>query len=238
MILNISMLACNYIDYFTRHLDLVVIVISISALILSIISFIFNRKDKKIEHDYSMAIKDFEVQKEKIRRFERNDDKFENRMNLITTLKPYFDIKLHGDDFDTDNINGSLRLKIGIGLINIGKDTAVNVNLFPYNSSSEFLFENNDDEENRSLVDIYFSDGYVKVGEVIKLRIIKDILDADRDNQSIKFKIKYNDLIGNLYEQEFKITYSNYMFGGFERENKSYPPQIIEYADNKSGKTI
>lgn len=189
MILNISMLACNYIDYFTKYLDLVAIVISISALILSIISFIYNRKDKKIEHDYSNAMIELERQKENIRRLERNDDKIEKRLNLITILKPYFDIKLNSKDFDTDNIKGSLRLKIGIGLINIGKDTAVNVNLFPYNSSSEFLFENNDDEENRSLVNIYFSDDYVKVGEVIKLWIIKDILDSDREINVLNLKL-------------------------------------------------
>lgn len=72
----------------------------------------------------------FEEEKENIRRLERASDVMENRLNLVSTLMPYFDIKLHGDDFDTGFIEGVLRLKIGIGLINIGKDTAVNIELF------------------------------------------------------------------------------------------------------------
>lgn len=211
-------------------LDLIALIISGLALVLSLINFIYSRKDKKIEHDYSNAMIELEQQKGSIRKLERNDDKFDNRLTLITTLKPYFDIKLNRNDFDNNNIKGAFRLKIGIGLINIGKDTAVNVKIFPYSLSSEFLFENNDDEENKSLVDVYFSENFAKVGDVIKLWIIKDILDVDRGNQCIKFKVKYNDLIGNSYEQEFEFKYSNHLFGGFEKENISYPPKIIEYA--------
>lgn len=213
-------------------LDRMPMIISGLAFILSLISFIYGRKDKKDEKYYKESMQKFEEEKENIRRLERASDIMENRLNLVSTLMPYFDIKLHGDDFDTDFIEGVLRLKIGIGLINIGKDTAVNVELFPYSSSSKSLFKNNNNKENKSVVDVYFSENFAKVDDVIKLRIIKDILDVDRDNQYIKFRIRYYDLIGNLYEQEFKIAYSNYMFGGFERENKSYPPQIIEYAKN------
>ena len=189
-------------------------------------------KYEEYEKSYRESMKKFEEEKENIRRLERTYDIMENRLNLISTLMPYFDIKLRDADFDTDFIEGVLRLKIGLGLINIGKDTAVNVELFPYSSSIKALYKNNNSEENKSVVDVYFSENFAKVDDVIKLRIIKDILDADRDNQYIKFRIRYYDLIGNLYEQEFEIAYSNYMFGGFEKKNKSYPPQIIEYAKN------
>lgn len=232
MMSYISNLVADRTQYLSQHLEMLALLISILAFILSLISFIYNRKDKKIEHDYSRAMKEFEEQKENIRRLERNDDKFENRLNLISILKPYLDIKLYSEDFDTCYTEDNAFLKIGIGLINIGKDTAVNIELSPYSDLNIFNFKKSDDEENKTVLDGYLSENSVKVDDVIKLWIMKEILDVDRENQCIKFKIKYYDLIGNLYEQEFEFTYSNHPFGGFEKEKKSYPPRIIEYAKN------
>ena len=44
----------------------------------------------------------------------------------------------------------------------------------------------------------------------------------------IQFKIRYNDLIGNLYEQKFRFGYDNYVLKGYNRNNSSYQPKLIK----------
>lgn len=75
-------------------LDWLPIIISGFALILSIASFIYGRKDKKDEKSYKKSMQKFEEEKENIRQLERKSDIIENRLNLVSALMPYFDLRL------------------------------------------------------------------------------------------------------------------------------------------------
>ena len=44
----------------------------------------------------------------------------------------------------------------------------------------------------------------------------------------VQFKIRFSDLVGNLYEQKFRFGYDNYLVKGFNRNSTSYLPKFIE----------
>lgn len=207
-------------------------IISGLAFILSLISFIYGRKDKKDEKYYKESMKEFEKEKENIRRLERNDDKFENRLNLVSTLMPYFDLRLKNINFTTINLDGKPNIKMFIELCNIGKDTAVNFMLYPYKDDLSYYFKKNNGLENELFICDYLEENSAKVGDFIKFSAVREIPASGKVAEFVNFKVRYNDLIGNLYEQEFEFGYDNYVVKGFNMKKKSYQPKIIEYAES------
>lgn len=211
--------------------DWIPIIISGLALILSIASFAYGRKDKRDENSYNESMREFEEEKENIRQLERKSDIMENRLNLVSTLMPYFDLRLKKKNFIITNIEGKLKIKMFIELCNIGKDTAVNFMLYPYYEGCMVYFKKTNGLENELSICDYIDKNSAKVGEFIIFSATREIPFSDKIEDFVNFKVRYNDLIGNVYEQEFEFGYDNYNVKGFNMKKRSYQPNIIEYAN-------
>lgn len=67
----------------------------------------------------------------------------------------------------------------------------------------------------------------------LKTRIIQySKRNSKKDNGEfqtlIEFKIRFRDLLGNLYEQRFEFGYDNYIVKGFNLKSSSGIPRFIE----------
>ena len=136
------------------------------------------------------------------------------------------------DDSKIEKIthNGSEQIKLVIGLINIGKESASNIMIYPMGKGLNNYFETLNEEENSYFIYDYLSQYFALPKECVTFSIVKEI-PKDNDGKVInfvKFKIRFKDLLGNLYEQEFKFGYDNYILNGFNLNNSSSVPCLIE----------
>lgn len=91
-------------------------------------------------------------------------------------------------------------------------------------------FETSNEKENGYSIYDYLSRYFALPKECVTFSIVKKIPE-DNDGKIvnfIKFKIRFKDLLGNLYEQEFKFGYDNYVVNGFNLKNFSSVPCLIE----------
>lgn len=200
------------------------IIISIGALVISFITY-------RNEKQYYQKSYFFDKQKEVIRIQEKIIDDVIVRLNSRSSLVPFFNLALNDEDIKVIKNNKEHRLILNINIINIGKESAANIMLYPYNNNEDTncYFRNNGRiDENYAVYD-YLDNYYAFPKQCVKFSISTKL---DRGN--ISFKIRFTDLIGNVYEQEFYFIYgpltdpeanSNYCFS---RESYSNMPLLVE----------
>ena len=117
--------------------DWLPIIIAALSLIISIIT---NKKNNKQNNEYKRRMQDFEIQKEIIRQQERNTDEIFMRLNSRSNLIPHFHLILDNTKIEKLTNNNSEHMKLVIGLINIGKESASNITLYPFREGlADFL---------------------------------------------------------------------------------------------------
>ncbi|HIR53484.1 MAG TPA: hypothetical protein IAB39_08850 [Candidatus Onthovicinus excrementipullorum] len=203
-------------------------------IIIAALSLIFSsttsKKNNKQNNLYREKMREFEIEKEKIRRQEREIDEIFMQLNSRSNLIPYFHLILDDSKIEKITHNGSEQIKLVIGLINIGKESASNIMIYPMGKGLNNYFETLNEEENSYFIYDYLSQYFALPKECVTFSIVKEI-PKDNDGKVInfvKFKIRFKDLLGNLYEQEFKFGYDNYILNGFNLNNSSSVPCLIE----------
>lgn len=207
--------------------DWLTIIIAALSLIMSIIT---NKKNSKQNCEYREKMQEVEFEKEKIHQRERKIDEMFMQLNSHSNLIPYFHLILDDSKIEKIIHNGSRQIKLVIGLINIGKESATNIMLFPMGEGLENYLETLYEKENSYFIHDYLSQNFALFKENVTFSIVKEI-PKDNDGKIanfIKFKIRFRDLIGNLYEQEFEFGYDNYVVNGFNLKSSSSVPYLIE----------
>ncbi len=202
--------------------------ISISFLSLIITSF-FSIKANKImkqteekNREYEQRTKEFELYKEEKRQQDAMITSLLMKQNTRASVVPYFNIVLR----DEKIVESNGKVTLGIGVINIGKESATNVQLEPMvpKVGLEGYFKS--DKGYDYGVSEYLSKYYARPGEEIIFYI--GIFKKGNISDFLNFKIKYYDLIGNSYIQEFRFGFDNYFVKGFNLNNTSYIPELIK----------
>lgn len=207
--------------------DWLPIIIAALSLAMSIIT---NKKNSKQNGEYRGKMQEFEIEKEKIRQRERKIDEMFMQLNSRSNLIPYFHLILDDSKIEKITLNGSEQIKLVIGLINIGKESATNIMIFPMGEGLENYLETLYEKENSYFIHDYLSQNFALSKGSVTFSIVKEI-PKDNDGKIanfIKFKIRFRDLIGNLYEQEFEFGYDNYVVNGFNLKSSSSVPRLIE----------
>ena len=207
--------------------DWLPIIIAALSLAMSIIT---NKKNIKQNGEYREKMQEFEIEKENIRQRERKIDEMFMQLNSRSNLIPYFHLILDDSKIEKITLNGSEQIKLVIGLINIGKESATNIMIFPMGEGLENYLETLYEKENSYFIHDYLSQNFALSKGSVTFSIVKEI-PKDNDGKIanfIKFKIRFRDLIGNLYEQEFEFGYDNYVVNGFNLKSSSSVPCLIE----------
>ena len=167
---------------------------------------------------------------EKINKENRQQDifikNFLSEQNIRASIIPYFNIVLKDDRIKKeDNI-----LILEIGVINIGRESATNIQLSSKISEKELRVYFDSESYPRKQYNIYeyLSQYHAVVGEEITFKIKVKLENREIDD-FVKFKIKYFDLIGNGYEQEFMFGF--YMLDNcikYNLNNRSYEPALLK----------
>ena len=118
--------------------DWLPIIIAALSLAMSIIT---NKKNSKQNGEYREKMQEFEIEKENIRQRERKIDEMFMQLNSRSNLIPYFHLILDDSKIEKITLNGSEQIKLVIGLINIGKESATNIMIFPMGEGLENYLE-------------------------------------------------------------------------------------------------
>lgn len=206
--------------------DLLPMVISIISIIVSVK---MNNKNKIQEQNYNNTMLNLEEQKNALHSQERRTDELFMKLNSRSNLIPFFHIVL--DDSKIEKIEGEKKIKLTIGIINIGKESANNIVIYPMENGLENYFVTvNGQKDNSYFLCDYLSKYYAIYGDLVEFSLMKEIPleNGGKINDFIKFKVRFKDLLGNLYEQEFEFGYDNYLVRGYNLKNTSREPLLIE----------
>lgn len=206
---------------FLRNIDIatwIPIVISVISLIYTIIRNYYSNKRLK--------------RAEKINEENRHKDILIQNLlsdqNIRASIIPYFNIVLE----DNKIKNEKNRLILEIGFINIGKESATNIQLspkFPDEGLQGYIYSEGYPKK-VYYINEYLSQYYATTREKVTFKVKVDLKNGEKINDFLRFKIKYSDLIGNEYEQEFRCGF--YMLDcigiGYNLNNTSYKPILLK----------
>jgi hypothetical protein cdifA_02438 len=205
--------------------DWLELIISIIAIIVSVK---VNNKNKVQEQNFNNSMLNLEEQKNALHQQERRTDELFMKLNSRSNLIPFFHIVL--DDSKIEKIEGEKKIKLTIGIINIGKEAANNIMIYPMGDGLENYFVTVNEKHNSYFLSGYLSKYYAISGDLVEFSLIKEIPleNGGKISDFIRFKVRFKDLLGNLYEQEFEFGYDNYLVKGYNLKNSSSVPLLIE----------
>lgn len=232
-------------------IKLISIIISILSLILSgvIGSFTYIQTKKHNEYEKEQDKQNEKTAKE-LRRWEKEVETYKIELQKINNrerITPYFNLVL--DDKNITYRNGQLKMKIG--LINTGINTATNISI-PYyqkperNEDGTFNFfgtsawYGNIHTYSDYLSEIYaFPKDKVFLGITAhweKLQERKDYVDYNPGHKiaDVAFKVRFTDAMGRKYEQickfiyEVKIENGKLVNGNFSLDRSVSAPQLLD----------
>ena len=189
---------------FLRHLDVatwIPIVISAISLVYTIIKNYYS--DKRLKHA------------EKI-----NEENYNWKKN--------FDIYKEENRQKDILIQNSLILEIGF--INIGKESATNIQLvpkFPDEGLQGYIYSEGYPKK-VYYINEYLSQYYATTREKVTFKVKVELKNEEKINDFFRFKIKYSDLIGNEYEQEFRCGFYMLDCIAYNLNNTSYKPILLK----------
>lgn len=218
---------------FLRNIDVVTwipIVISVISLIYTIISNYCSGKrlkhsEKINEENYNWK-KNFDIYKEENRQKDILIQYLLSEQNTRASIIPYFNLVLKNNKIKKEE--NSLILEIGF--INIGKESATNIQLSPKCTDKglqEYFYS---ERYSKKLYYIYeyLSQYYAAAREEVTFKIKVDLKNGEKINDFLKFKIKYSDLIGNEYEQEFRFGFYMLDCIAYNLDNTSCKPILLK----------
>jgi len=210
-------------------------VLNYLSIIISLLALGISYITSKNEKQYYQKSYSFDKQKEVIRIQEKRIDDVIARLNSRSSLIPFFNLALNDEDIKVIENGKENKLILNINIINIGKESAANIMICPCNDNEDtsYYFKNNGRiDENYAVYD-YLDNYYAFPKQCVRFSISTKLGEKE-SRGNISFKIKFTDLIGNVYEQEFYFIYgplngpeanSNYYFS---RESYSNMPLLVE----------
>ena len=102
--------------------------------------------------------------------------------------------------------------------------------IYPMGDGLENYFVTVNEKHNSYFLSGYLSKYYAISGDLVEFSLIKEIPleNGGKISDFIRFKVRFKDLLGNLYEQEFEFGYDNYLVKGYNLKNSSSVPLLIE----------
>lgn len=218
---------------FLRNIDVatwIPIVISIISLIYTIISNYCSAKrlkqaEKINEENYNWK-KNFDIYKEENRQKDILIQNLLSEQNTRASIIPYFNVVLKDNRIKKEE--NSLILEIGF--MNIGKESATNIQLSPKfpDKGLQGYFDSEGYPKKQYYIYKYLSQYHAAAREEVTFKIKVDLKNGEKINDFLKFKIKYSDLIGNEYEQEFRFGFYMLDCIAYNLDNSSYKPILLK----------
>ena len=219
--------------------DKVAFIALVISLITGFFTFFSNRKKQKDDDKRQKAqdafnkeaqekLSDFQDFQKSFSEYQQITNELQFSIENQSNLKPYFHINRTKSCIEYDS---NKKLYVKLYLTNVGRGTATNIMTREMkkdsNGNSIYFDQVPSLERMTHGFHNYFSENFAIPNESINLEIF-EIENNEEQNYFIEFKIKFSDVIGREYEQEFKFGYDNYFVRGINQNSTSYPPKLIK----------
>jgi len=223
----------------------IAIIISIMTFLYAIIKdYINDKRFKQVEkrnEEYSNWKKEFEIYKDEVKQNDASIKRLLFEQNTRASVIPYFNVVLKDNRIKKEGNS----LILGVGFINIGKESAVNIQLVPvfpdkglkgYFDSGvitpkrwDYVFDSKMPSKRQYYINEYLSQYYAVAKEEVTFKIKGELKDDEEIVDFIKFKIKYSDLVKNDYVQEFEFGFqmADHRIR-YSQKNISYKPESLK----------
>ncbi|CEW52924.1 hypothetical protein [Streptococcus pneumoniae] len=219
--------------------DKVAFIALVISLITGFFTFFSNRKKQKDDDKRQKAqdafnkeaqekLSDFQDFQKSFSEYQQITNELQFSIENQSNLKPYFHINRTKSCIEYDS---NKKLYVKLYLTNVGRGTATNIMTreMRNDSNGNTIFF----DQVPSLGKVthgfhdYFSENFAIPNESINLEIF-EIENNEEQIYFIEFKIKFSDVIGREYEQQFRFGYDNYLVRGINQNSTSYPPKLIK----------
>ena len=206
-----------------------IVISAITAIYTIVRNHFSNKRVKQVEkineENYNWK-KNFDIYKEENRQKNILIQNLLSEQNTRASIIPYFNVVLKNNRIKKEE--NSLILEIGF--INIGRESATNIELsikFPDKGLQGYFYSESYPKKKYYIYE-YLSQYYAAAREEVTFKIKVDLKDGEEICDFLKFKIKYSDLIGNEYEQEFRFGFSMLNRITYNLDNISYKPVLLK----------
>lgn len=206
-----------------------IVISAITAIYTIVRNHFSNKRVKQVEkineENYNWK-KNFDIYKEENRQKNILIQNLLSEQNTRASIIPYFNVVLKNNRIKKEE--NSLILEIGF--INIGRESATNIELsikFPDKGLQGYFYSESYPKKKYYIYE-YLSQYYAAAREEVTFKIKVDLKDGEEICDFLKFKIKYSDLIGNEYEQEFRFGFSMLNRITYNLDNTSYKPVLLK----------
>ena len=217
--------------------DKVAFIALVISLITGFFTFFSNRKKQKDDDKRQKAqdafnkeaqekLSDFQDFQKSFSEYQQITNELQFSIENQSNLKPYFHINRTKSCIQYDS---NKKLYVKLYLTNVGRGTATNI------MTREMRNDSNGNpiffDQVLSLGKVthgfhnYFSENFAIPNESINLEIC-ELANNQKQNYFIEFKIKFSDVIGREYEQQFRFGYDNQFVLGINQNSTSYPPKL------------
>ena len=224
--------------------DKVAFIALVISLITGFFTFFSNRKKQKDDDKRQKAqnafnkeaqekLSDFQDFQKSFSEYQQITNELQFSIENQSNLKPYFHINRTKSCIEYDS---NKKLYVKLYLTNVGRGTATNIMTreMRNDSNGNTIFF----DQVPSLGKVthgfhnYFSENFAIPNESINLEIC-ELANNQKQIYFIEFKIKFSDVIGREYEQQFRFGYDNYLVRGINQNSTSYPPKLIKDINQK-----
>lgn len=170
--------------------------------------------------------KNFEIYKEENRQKDILIQNLLSEQNTRALIIPYFNVVLKNNRIKKE---GNC-LILEVGFINIGRESATNIQLspkFPDKGSQGYLDTEGYPKKQYYIYE-YLSQYYAAAREEVTFKVRVELENGEKTHDFVKFKIKYSDIIGNEYEQEFRFGFYMLDCIAYSMDNTSYKPILLK----------
>lgn len=170
--------------------------------------------------------KNFEIYKEENRQKNILTQNLLSEQNTRALIIPYFKVVLKNNRIKKE---GNC-LILEIGLMNIGRESATNIQLspkFPDKGLQGYLDTEGYPKKQYYIYE-YLSQYDAVAREEVTFKVRVELGNGEKTHDFVKFKIKYSDIIGNEYEQEFRFGFYMLDCIAYSMDNTSYKPILLK----------
>lgn len=196
--------------------------ISLIAIVISIIALYMNQKNYNKSQLWQEILADKrEIELHEQQKHSKNTDR--------TSIIPYFTLSCEKKIY-VKEISDEEMLILPLSLINLGRESATNIRLEPVvpggGLEHYFMTEN-------SSKDIHFVYEYLDKQYALPEGAVNFSSCCARHNNAhnVSFKVRFNDLVGRTYEQDFRFQYSFGLMDKISMNHWSGVPVCIDDKD-------
>lgn len=197
---------------------------------IAFIAFVVSAYGIYLSYKQNKTTIEWDFYKQELQQAEQAKQNYYTKNISRINLMPHFHLLLNKEIEVVPRGKDEEILVLPISLINVGRENATNIQIAPISDdgiSSHYFKTDKLDGEHHDIRN-YIDKQYAMIGETINFTV-----GCNKHDQALNvfFKIRFDDIVGRTYEQNFRFLYGYNVSNEFTMNHTSYLPKCIDEQD-------